>query len=976
MKKQNVSQLMVITLSLELILSPLAVANAADTPAPSPAKSSAAETALGILSIGAGIMQKVNQTNHKDPNYYSDLAGFTKQQTPQQDKFFSANKLMQLPGLANYLANNKINPTSLNCSTLPTTLHEAEPEECRVGVLSDRDMPPEAQLSKMTAYANQYQQIEKLYKNYTATSNVSGQGFGVGCMKNAMQILQGYFAYRIDELDKLTTNLEAINNQFKEATKSDLNAIEEATAVLEGGNSEIADKVRNSKPDLFDFGSKFNNPACNSMLSGEGFNAIGGLNKINKELKTQLTAKPQGSKFSGDTYLTNHQAVVEDIKKMADNVAKQVELNFTSIVQGKNDGIFNVSANHGLERVLKPSLIADQQLAFQEKNKALQSEISIIAKELGSKGKGLSADVSNPHSGAFASELMAIETSIKNDCLTKSVDIGTVINNTYDATSSSFANQNASSFLKDKLQQIVGNNKTSFSKKIAELQSIEKQYGNYYVKMQNAYEVQEIDSKGNLVSKVVPASNRRTPSAYLSDVIKSCEAQFKSNHLSNQVTGADAIKKLRSIHNEYKSLAKSHANKIKNEINNKLIECRSGVDANTSASASCSPEVFNTGEESFCANAALSCSKNMKACSEQADKFVKEIKTDRTARVNNYKTLVEKNKQDIVKIFDAALSQYMKEGEYLRGLFGTGFTSPKDIMRNADHLGEGKYLSSLAGISSETDGRLLLEDPEKYVEVFKQNIEQLKQSVQQQQDQIINGDQGLLGHIAQTEKNYNDIVKEASKLGGACQKNYDSYVRNIEKVRGQQQKELQELGEKGAEFCNRLAMAQESNDPSCGEDLKDLSKLASKLDPRASAAAIELSKRCSGQNVATVTDPNIACIPYEKNGSTTSGTTASTEAETGKDSSTLAALCTQMYELRKCTRKDDDGKTVACLGTESLETSIKNYLTTNTNPRGSTDVITSDYCSAANGSISSNKTLNFMNSLAKELGVQSAGTRQ
>src|SRR5690606_11154399 len=410
-----------------------------------------------------------------------DLAGFTKQQTPQQDKYFSANKLMQLPGLNTYLALNNINPNSLNCTTLPTTLHEAEPEECRVGVLSDNALGIEGQLGKMTAYANQYQQIEKLYKNYSSTSNVSGQGFGVGCMKNAMQVLQGYFAYRVDELDKLTTNLEAINNQFKEASKADLNAIEEATAVLEGGNSELADKVRSSKPDLFDFAGKFNNPACNSLITGENFNALGGLNKINQDVKTKLTAKPQGSKYPGDTYLNNHQAVVEDIKKMADQVAKQVELNFTSIVQGKNDGIFNVSANHGLEKILRPNLIADQQLAFQEKNQKLQSEIAIIRRELGDRGKGLSAEVSNPHSGAFASEITAIETSIKNDCLMKAVDVNSLINNTYDAGSSSFANKNASSFLKDKLQEIVANDKTSFSKKAAELEALEKQYSNYYV---------------------------------------------------------------------------------------------------------------------------------------------------------------------------------------------------------------------------------------------------------------------------------------------------------------------------------------------------------------------------------------------------------------------------------------------------------------------------------------------------------------
>src|SRR5690554_208420 len=967
MKKQNVSQLMVLTLSLELILSPLAMANGTNTPPPADQqttteKSSTTDLALGVLSIGAGVMQKINQANYKDASYYTDLAGFTKQQTPLQDKYFSANKLMQLPGLNNYLALNNINPNSLNCTTLPTTLHEAEPEVCRVGVLSDNMLGIEGQLKKATAYASQYQQIEKLYKNYSSTSNVSGQGFGLGCMKNAMQVLQGYFAYRLDELDKLTTNLEAINNQFKEASKADLNAIEEATAVLEGGDSELVAKVRNSKPELFDFAGKFNNPACNSIMSGEGFNGLGGLNKINKNLKEQLTAK-QG-KFSGETYLDNHQAVVEDIKKMAASVAKQVELNFTSLVAkpGETENLFKVSANHGLNGALGPDLIADKQIAFQEKNKKLQTEISIIANELGPRGQALAREASNPHSGAFSSQLSALETSIKNECLRKLSNMDSLIDNVYDASVSNFANKNASSFLKDKLQQIVGDEKSSFSKKMAELQAIEKQYANYYVKMQNSYEVQEVDSKGNLVSRVIPASTRRTPSAYLSDVIRSCEAQFKSNHLSNQVTGAEAVKKLRSIHSEYKSLAKNHANDIKNEITSKLIECSSGVDANTSANASCNPSVFNTSSSSFCANAALSCSKNMKSCSEQADKFVKEIKADRTARVNNYKTLVEKNKQDIVKIFDTALSQYMKEGEYLRGLFGVGFTSPKDIVRNTDHMGEGKYLSSLANIQSEVDGRLLLEDPEKFVEIFKGNIDKLRESVAQQQDQIIGGD-GILGqHIAQTERNYEQVHKQAEILGRNCKKNYDKYVQSLERTRGQQQKELQELGEKGAEFCARWSSYAKHPYAACQSDFQDLGKIAAKVDPRAVADFQSLSEYCAGQNMGggnTQNDAYSICESYKD-----------------KLEDHAQAYCTELDKFANCKEEIDDGKgnTRVVDHCETLQKRIVANFNKIQKANHSDGSVSNTYCTANNGSQNSNKALNFMNSLARELGVQSAGT--
>lgn len=966
--KKTVSQLMVLTLSLELILAPVAFAQ--DSSPTNPQKSNGADVALGILSIGAGIAQKLNQNNGRDAKYYTDLAGFTKQQTPQADKYFSANKLMQLPGLGAYLAINKINPAALNCSTLPTTMHEAEPEECRVGILTDRNISVQDQLGKAAAYADQYKQIEKLYKNYTATSNVSGQGFGVGCMKNAMQVLQGYFQYRVNDLDKLVTNLEAINNQFKEASKSDLNAIEEATAVLEGGNSELASKVKSTKPELFDFAAKFGDAACNSMMSGESFNELGGLNKINKDLKNTLTAKV--GKFSGDSYLGSHASVVEDINQMADKVAKQVELNFTSIATGKVDynNLFNVSSNHGLRDALSADLVADQQAAFQEKNQKIVSELASIKSEFGGRANNIINEISNPNSGAFSSELAALETQVKNECLSKAVDIGAVIRNVQDSSTSSFANENSSSFLKDKLQQIIANDKSSFAKKMSELEAVEKQYSSYYVKMQNSYEVQELDANGNLVSKVVPASTKRTPSAYLSDVIKSCEAQFKSNHLNSQMSGAAAVKKLRSIHQEYKALAKSHANDIRRDIKSKMIECSSAVDANNTAAGSCSPDLFNTASKGFCANAALSCSKNMKSCSEQADKFVKEIKTDRTARVNNYKKMVEKNKKDIIKIFDTALSQYMKEGEYLRGLFGVGFSSPTDISRDVDD--SSKYLSSFQSATmGSVDGQLLIEDPEKYVDMFKRNIEQLKKSVIDQQGQILgDGDKGLLAqHVKQTETNYNKVIEGAAKLAGNCEKQYDSYVKNMEKARHQQQKELQELGEKGSEFCNRWSGLANNPNAACQKDFSDLGKVAAKADPRASADYQSLVIYCSDQNMGgdnTKNNASYLCRNIMKD---------ETFTELRKSCEDLTNRVSQ-GECSKVTPGQGGTASVStdvCTPLQEHITGTYNAIQAEQNSDGS---VSNSYCTAMNGSEGTNKTLNFMQTLAREIGVQPAGTRQ
>lgn len=851
MKQKKLGPLLAVTLSLELMVSPIipavqAQSTSGGTPQP-------ASQGLDTVNKGLQVLETVLQATRQqgpqtNPRMAQDMAGLQGQQTPGPDKYFNLQKLGQIPGLANYLALNNINPNMLNCPTLPTTLYDARPEVCRLGITGDSGMAQQAQLGQMFSYYNQYFQISKTYKNYSADSNADGQAFGLGCMNNAMNILNGFFKYRIDELDKLTTNLEAMQNQFREASRADLDAIEEAVAVLDG-ESQIADKVRSKNPDLFDFKKRFDNPACNSMFAGEGLNdrgRSGGLNLINSELKKTLTAK--NGKYSGESYSASHAAVMEDINNLADKVSKQFELNYSVLSKDPTSyGKFlselpdNVSSTHGTNRAITPDIFADVQSKFNESFVKLNEKKSTIASELGA--AGISADVAtnllgNTTSSNFETEVATIENRLKNKCFEQTVSevgVSRMMDKIYDPSSSNFANKNASNFYKDKLNAILEDTETSLEKKLAQLKSLESQTGSrYYLKMENSYEVQEVDQNGDLKPRVVKASNNRTPTVFFSDLIRNCEAQFKTNKLNNKMSGANAIQQLRNLNQEYKALAKSQAADMKKELRKKMIECENPEDANNTVAGSCTPERFNTSSPGFCAKAAFSCSKNMQACSQQADNFVKEIKTQKTARVNNYKALVQKNKQDIVKIFDSALTRYMRDAEAMRGLFGAGFSSPAGIQREVP---EGqRYLAEFQEATANSpDGRLMLEDPDKYVAMFKQNVELLKKSVADQQNQILGGNAvgtgknpGLLAdHIKKTEKNYRDVAKEAETLANQCITNHDNAVRAAEAARQEQMKRQSELGEKRNEYCRRFNMAAGGNpNPACSSAIQDMSAVS------------------------------------------------------------------------------------------------------------------------------------------------------
>ncbi len=820
MKRFKLSPLITLAMAFQLILSPVAHA----------------VNPLEAINLAGQLIQQNQASMASQQQAVANQQLVGEMTRPGRDKYFNTDSLARVPGLLEYMAQNGLNPATLTCPTLPTTLTEIRSEVCRIGVTNDRGANPTGQLAEMFSLYKTYGDVKKQYEAYSSNSNAEGQGFGVGCMRNAVQTLNGFFQYRLNELDKLSTNLEALNNQFREASKVDLNAIEESTAVLDGGNSELADEVRTRRPDLFDFGKRFDNPACKSMYAGNAINDLGngqpgGLNQISKRTRDIVAQKPAGSKFSGESYVGAHASVVEDINKLADKAGQQFTLNFSSIT-GDNAGYgqflgglsSSVSSTSGLNRVLEPEFFADAQLKYNQDISKINADTSTLTRELQAANVDPSGAMDlarNLNATNFEQEVTVIQNSIRNGCLQRSFggpEFWTQVrNNIKDPRGSKFANKNEKNLIRGRIEQIMTNPRTTPEAKIAELRAIEDSEGSRFIlNMQGSYQKTVVNANGvTETEKVSPSQSG--PSTYFSNVISSCDAQFTTNKLGSTMTGAGAIQKLREVNQQYKALATNQANKIKSEIRRKLIECGNSNDANNSNAGSCTPERFNTTSPNFCANGAFTCSTNMNNCNAQAQGFVKQIKTERTARVNNYKALVQKNKADIVKIFDTALAKYMREGEAMRGLFGSGFSSPSGIQREVS--GDGKYLSKFReATQGSPDGALMLEDPDKYVEMFKGNITKLKASVTAQQNEVLGtgGRGGLLAqHIDQTERNYRKAMTDAEQISNSCIQKHDAYIAQAEAQRAQQQQKLNELGEKRQQVCSLYTRAQFDANGAC-----------------------------------------------------------------------------------------------------------------------------------------------------------------
>lgn len=837
MKQKKLPSLLALTICLELIVSPLAVA-----------ETSTLQTVMGGLQTGMGVYNSLRGGNQGAQNSYyaTDMAAFNNQKTPAADKYFTLNNMQKIPGLMEYVAKKNqeaaasggkaINPLSLNCSTLPTTLFESNTEVCRNKSVSTLASPDQqkAQATEAFAYYNEYLQIDKIYQNYSTRSNVGGQSFGTGCMEDGMEILKGFFAYRLEQLDTMVTEFEAAEARFVAQSEMDLKGIRESTAILNGEDSTFATEFKNT--DIFNYGDRFADPACNSIMAKDGMDSLGkgdGLMGIEKKLKTDFTAVPEGSRYSPEAYLKNNAAIVSDIKAMANKVATQANLNFSQIASGQegysaflNGLSSSVSSDTGVNGALNSSFFSDLQTKFTQTRNTLNNSMGVLNSELGKKGEGALSLVTNiDNDSNFEAQVKSLENSIKNECLSNS-GLDVALSRIHDPELSKQANKHSANELAKKLKVILEDPNLTPESKVAQLKALNSAGGSrFQMRLDADFETKVIEADGTVNKKVARAASTTTAASFFTSLIQNCDTQFQVNKMGNQYSGKEAVNKLRKLKEDYKKAAKQNAQDIKEEITKKMIECNGNAEvASSTTVGSCSPATLSMANASFCTKAAFSCSSNMKSCTEKAQKVVKDLKNDRLKRTNNYNNNVEATRKQLVGMFDKALSKYMKEAESMRGMFGVGFTPPKDIVRD---IKDGSQFDKK--FQENRGDALEIKDPEQYLKMVKNNMASLRKQVEEQQKGIIGNDGNLQKHLDQTKENYkNQVLAKANKLGKECLEAYNNYSKMVVEQKNQYDKNISELGEKTGKFCGLYSDIMSDNpNGACKEDIRELASAAS-----------------------------------------------------------------------------------------------------------------------------------------------------
>lgn len=812
MKQLKLPPLFAIIISMQMIFSPFA----------------GAQSALEIMNMAGQAVGMMMTPQGPSPQTQAQLAILRQQAQPVPDKYFNQLTLSKIPGLVPYLTKNGIPFPVLECPQLPAKPAKVKATVCTEGLSGEANNPMalQNQMYEADAYKQAYTFLEEEYDSYLTTATSATKKQGVGCMQEAQQILSGFFQYRMNELDSLVNKLEAINKQFEEASKADLNAIEEITALLEGGNSELYNEVksRSNNPDLFDFAKRFQDPACSAVFTAERFNDTGldrGYNGINKLLKQTYEQPAQGAQYSAQSFPQASAVVKQKIKKMATDLEAQSRLNWRRLIGGQAD-LSSLAKATGSEINPSPSVFADLQTQFSTRIDDLQARTVNVTREFSAAGinpQSAVTQIGERNPATFQSQMANLRIRVSNKCIDDQMaSIDTILSRIDDTKgSTNFAQSNSPNVLKSRIRDILDNDEISPEQKIAQIKASEQQYSRYFLRMEGTV---DDFSTGSAVAKRVSSV-----SEYLTVLQNNCK--YNSQNVRLESKSADqALAELNSINQEYQSLATNLATDLKRSVESKMLDCSDNTAGNTTGS--CSPGVFNERSTNFCARVADVCAGKMRACTEQTKQFVATQKVQRDARKKSYNTQMKANKDKIIALFDTTMAQYKLEGDALNSQFGIGFTPPTGVIREVPE--QSRYLSNLRqATGGSEDGTLLLEDPKQFVKMFTANINNLKDKVKAQQDAIMGngGNGGVLGkHIETAKANMTNAKREMASYARDCDRKMSEarrqYEENQRRMAEEQNKKNQELGERRQEICNMYSLAQVNPQAGCDGEVADM----------------------------------------------------------------------------------------------------------------------------------------------------------
>lgn len=922
-----------LVVSLQLMLSPLAIAQTTTTQTQGIGDrllNVAGNVATGMLGInptmgpvGTGVIASGDQQLFAQMNASSLDPQFNTAKFGAIDGF---NTWLQSGGHTNRAdlsgqSRAGLNPNMFNCQTLM-----AKPNQIKIGACQKTPVQDPNLAAQANAYLQAFESTASRYDNFTVRSNQEGYLDGVGCMENSIKTLEAFFAYREDELNKEVAEIQARMDTFIQQTQNDLIPIQDTTALLEGGNSSLLSKSNARNADIFKSAlaqTKLDD-ACKSMITANNFLTdakSNGFKKVMNDLNAQYT-KADGP-YSADSFNKNINQISADVDNFVKKASEQfnnVDLTdknsfnnfFTSLKAGDE-----APSTTGVNSSLTKSMLSSVTTGFNKTYGDIEQYTKDIQKRSQTDLSKALDELKNTRTSNFDNLLKEVEIDAGNNCLTSVVgDPSQALSRTTNITATrSGAQSKAANQTISKITGYLQDKTTTLDEKIKLLQQIEGDASRYVINTSTTKNsISGIDQNGKAVQQSLSNLN---PAAYFIAHINHCQASLSSKRGAKDSVKS-TLQQLRNAKQGYADLKASTATALKNALTENLLSCKNKPDL--TSSASCGPSQFNPGGQGFCLTQARNCASSMQNCNQKINEFVKDQEAKQTIARANYNQKMITQKDSLKKLLQATISRFVGAAQTLNANFPGGkFSTPTDIQYEVPE--SERYLAEFkSATGNSADGELLLEDPKKYVELFEKNIESLKKSVKAQQDQII---ASLTKHKEDAEKKLVAARKQLQQEADKCAAAVDSFNQFQDQKYAEQSKKQSEFGQKTPEFCEYYSAARDANPvAACGGDLGDLSR-----------TMMEVAAMSGGGDAQSVAAFKRWCNEY--NNPNTSNNSASQDVDNVcanvKSSNVsvtqeLQSLCTQYHNSLKCKESfNADGKVIgqACDKPENIAKLVK-----------------------------------------------------
>ncbi|MFZ4715155.1 MAG: hypothetical protein ACOYL6_15645 [Bacteriovoracaceae bacterium] len=650
------------------------------------------------------------------------------------------------------------------------------------------------------------EQNQNAYTNFKFKGGKLGSGNGKACFEEQKDNLQAQLDERAKAITLLIAQVENENQNVEKETKARMDAIQDLTAELDGGDGATRDsKAR----DLSVF---LNDPSCAQVLSQDQINAgKGGLRGLRTQTEKELK--------NAQEIITNKETIEKDIRNQVGAVTKLLKQDGAQGLKELDKGFANIpnmpTSDYFTTKEMKETLNEGMKSKLSDYKKQFEDIESEMAPLIGPEALGKMKTGTTPTK--FKKEFkLAIDnskiTALKNCAFDDSSGISKeVLKINLEQLPTQSGGTTTESFRKKLTKILEGKaSKKPLDSIIAEIEKLELQYGMKQVtlKINSSY-----DGKN--------AKYNWSPSELLKRVEQGCQTIFSQDKLDEY--GGRTMNEV--FDNSYAALGKYE--KLENEMSNVITTSILDRALNcTGITSQASPDTCGSGNMlkkngNFCMKNASSCAVSVQSCYALADKVVKTKENQRlsVAKEHNQILRTQMAKHDLT--LKNIAGQFMAQSEMLKKYFpGTSYELPE---------GANAFLVEIPKEAMNKEFGVPLINAEDYNKQLVAKLGTIREKIKEQTKNITDK---IDKRIAELEQAYADEAAYWDGLAKSCMALNTNYKTQQSQMAADLTKKQEEDQKALGEFCYNASTFDVG--PGCGEQVELLAEDGQQISNRLS----------------------------------------------------------------------------------------------------------------------------------------------